>query len=406
MITKAGIFAHTHDMIKILIPSDEITDNDFHSKYKKGDLINAEVIASRSTIYDNEIVVHGKLYNYKIIPKKFLLRKLSYPIYLSNTDPVKYISETGKIDFTKLHIDLKPNISDKIKLYEKLGCPIPNKLTFLKTVKHHKLSNPYGQVPSMLKKIKAISDDPAGYKALELLEILLTFQVSEHLKSEKINVILKNNLNKADSQYKLLLTNFFDKKMELFSSSANTTLTKSTVSIYLTPEKVSHYELIKTLAYVLKLRSTYTIIRLHDITDLFSLQFLCLIKNLYHNVWLYKPTISMGQCIDRYIIAHKFSAKTNIKSIFNNLNDLIKKIPKDKYADSFIKDMNLDNFSNEFITTLRNFNSQVYNLYIHNNIQSIITADMSSSRKNDMETVQTELSSMWVKKIKKKHNLM
>lgn len=276
MLTKAGIFAYTKDnLIKVLIASDNI-DDDVHSKYKKGDMINVEVIVSKQTIHDNELTVFAKLHDYKLIPKNELVRTFSDVKYKENKNELKLV--------------------DKIIYHEALGYP-PKLHLFDKT---KDLPKPYGLVPELTKK---------NTNELELLEILHILKIKD-----KKDVFFKNYLD--SETYKSSIT-------------INTT-GKAELGFFIASNKDVHHDLVKILSYIVKNKHKQVIIKLPMIVDYFSVEFLIHVKSMYRQVWLCKPQITMGQNLYTYIVAHKFTKEMNKK--------LIKQVPRGKFVDTFIKD--------------------------------------------------------------------
>ena len=167
---------------------------DFHSKYKKGDIINVEIIVSKQTIHDNEISAFAKLHDYKIIPKKLLVRSISESTYKKKSE-IKLV--------------------DKLIYHEALGYPT-NLHLFNKS---KELPNPYGLVPGLTKK---------NTNELELLELYSIFKIND-----RKNVFFKNYLN-SESLFK------------------QNTSEKAQLGVYFASNHDVHHDLVKILSYIVK----------------------------------------------------------------------------------------------------------------------------------------------------------
>lgn len=398
MITEAGIFAQKENgLIKIVIPSDELTDIDFNSVYKKNDIINVELIASRSTIYDTEIIVYGRIYEYKITSKKLLIRKISNPIYISNVNTIDYVSESGNIDFSKLTVSTSLTISNKPTLYERLGYPTQHKLDIIKklpdTISTH--LDPFGSVPELL--LKSHKEFDTSRHALEFLEILNIFNFNNHITDKKIRIayhIFDKQISNAAYEN---ISKIYFKGAQLTLNTIKNASGSQNIGIFITESNIQHLQIAKILLCLLKFKPDYGLIRLNNITDLFSLQVLCIIKNLYQNVWLYKPSISNGITLNTYIVSHNFNksiSDVNIKNLFASISsNVIKKLDKNTFATSFIDNMVMNDFANEFIISLRNFNTMQYYIYMEKHMEEYLH---QNAKINKSINLQNEIAKTWI----------
>ena len=138
MITDTGILAHTLDNhIKIFIPTDELLD-EFQTLYKKGSLIDIEVLGSRDIIYDNEIIITAKILTHKAISRRLFLYNLT------NNNSTARDFEGG------LNVLKKMPDKENQRVYEILGYPTGKQLDLYRLISSKKFTpkqihdvNPY-----------------------------------------------------------------------------------------------------------------------------------------------------------------------------------------------------------------------------------------------------------------------
>jgi len=381
MVTKAGIFAENwNDRIKILIPSDELLNFDYHSKYKKNDKINVEVIAQRSTIYDNEVMVHGRIYYYKVPSRRKLLRKISYPIYSKS-------KSYSPLQLTELKFNKNPKLFDKSQKNVSLGFPWGSSLEYYINVKlenldsfYRNLLNPYHDISNL--------------NTADMIEIFRTFKFLLPTSRQKLNIFAKVYSNSDNLDYKSALdkltTNY-----TLIKEPKN----KINIGIFVLGSQRHHLELI---LYILKYKPEKLVINLDITPNLFTAEWLYLLSHLYKGLWMFKPRVSDQLSLRYYLIGNrcrigKFD-KSIIKNMFISIKEILKKITKNKYINSIIINVDLPS---EFKQQLTHFNEYTYKLYMEKYQEILKISKMvhkDSPEITEYKKKQKEISQIWTNK--------
>lgn len=321
MVTDTGILATALDStIQIFIPTDELMDG-FQTIYKKDGLVNVEVIGARDIIYDKTIIVNAKLLTHKAVSRRLFLYKLCGN-EISASD-----FEGGKKE--ELSVLKKMPAKENKLVYEILGYPTGKQLDLLRLISNTKFTasqikniNPYSQIKYPLESapifeiqtvFKSLTKDVKNINSKELLKILAKVTVSNK------NVDLAYYQINSQEDMKTILS-------DLKSSGA---------------KKV--------------------IINTPPLHNLFRAEWAFLLGQIFNKLWIYRPKcISPLQLNSVYLIGIGLNTTKipNIGKIGKNASKLFD-----------------GNLPESFISTLRTFNEQLYQLYLEYGIRLMQNPD-------------------------------
>jgi hypothetical protein len=438
MINKAGIFASNwNGKIKIFIPSDELINTNFNEKYKKNDKINIEIIDYRSTIYDDEIIINGRIHYYKMPSRRKLCRKISQPIYFSskNYKSKNYKSSSlflvninnnqkKKIDNNLNYISIidKPTILNKSEKNIDFGYPWGYKLDYYNNIDINKLDQFY---KNLLYPYNLVSKKLGlSINQLEIMEILKVFKFLINFKNKTLNIYIKifntretksnssklndekNNLLQINNnEYENIIKKITNNKLKLSIKKESPEL-----AIFVSNTYNDHLEL---LLYLLKYKPNKCIIYCDINNNNFLVQWLYIITMLYKNVWLYKPQISNQLLGMNYLILNKCNIDKIDKSIIKNLFTSIKQLHSINKNNLYIQNFITHSFTNkndyylklpnDFIEQIRNFNEYLYKIIMekYEEIKTISSMYSKTSQEiKEYEKQQEKISKIWIDKNK------
>lgn len=338
MVTDTGILANALDTkIQIFIPTDELMDG-FQTIYKKGSSINIEVIGSRDIIYDNNIIINAKLLTHKALSRRLFLYKLSGTVSALDFNG-------GKNE--ELNILKKMPAKENKLVYEILGYPTGKQLDLLRLIGNTKFTD------------NQIRDVNPYAKIKYPMESAPLFEIQTVFKS------LTKDVKKINNK-------------ELLKILAKVTVSNKNVD--LAYYQVNSQENMKTILSNLKTSGAKkVIINTPPLHNLFRAEWAFLLGQIFNKLWIYRPTcITPLHLNSIYLIGIGINTSKipNIGKIGKNASKL------------FDGDL-----PESFISTLRSFNEQLYQLYLEYGIRLIQNPDFV----NDPMVInrQIELSNKW-----------
>ena len=338
MVTDTGILATAlNDKIQIFIPTDELMDG-FQTIYKKNGSINIEIIGVRDIIYDNNIIISGKLLTHKALSRRLFLYKLN-----GNISALDF--EGGEEE--SLNVLKKMPAKENKLAHEVLGYPTGKQLDLFRLISSNKFTikqinevNPYS-------KIKFPLNDAPLYEIQSVFK-LLTKNVKKINNKELLKILSKVSI--------------------------------SSKNVDLAYYKIDSQDDMKDILLNLKSNNAKNIIiNTNPLHNLFRAEWTFLLGQIFDKLWIYRPIcISPLQldCVYLIGIGSDISKIPNIGKIGKNASKL------------FDGDL-----PEAFISTLRTFNEQLYQLYLEYGIRLIQNPDFI----NDPIVInsQTELSTKW-----------
>jgi hypothetical protein len=322
MITDTGILStNMNNHISIFIPTDELMD-EFQTLYKKGDLIDIEVLGARDVIYDNEIIITAKLLTHKSISRRLFLYNL--------TD-----NNSNALDFSggeELNLLKKLPAKENQRVYEILGYPTGKQLDLYRLITSKKFSQKELNAINPYSLIKFDLNTPIP----PLMEIITVFK---SLKKNLTKIGGNKILSKIISGVK-----FTDKNPDL---------------VYY--EVSSEFEQMKKLFSKLKeSKPSKFIINLeYPIDNLFKADWLYILSSqICKKLWIYRPKCINPLKIENSVFLIGMGIDTN-------------KIPNIGKIGKNATKLFDGELPGDFISVIRTFNELLYGLYLEYGIRLI-----------------------------------